>query len=85
MVRRILLIGLPAAVVLALWIFASTRPVRVEVAKLQRGSVRSFVEEEGKTRVIDRFVVSTPVLWLTTACPPALMRRTLSCRAGTSP
>jgi HlyD family secretion protein len=60
-VRRILFIGLPVAIVLALWAFASTRPVRVELAKLQRGPVRSFVEEEGKTRVIDRFVVSTPV------------------------
>lgn len=37
------------------------KPVLVEVALVQRGPLRVTVEEEGKTRVIDRFVLSAPV------------------------
>lgn len=37
------------------------RPVAVEVAAASRGPLRVAVVEEGKTRVKDRFVVSSPV------------------------
>ena len=37
------------------------RPIPVETAIVERGPLRVTVEEEGKTRVIDRFVVSAPV------------------------
>jgi HlyD family secretion protein len=43
------------------WWYAMTRPVPVDVAEVRRGPIRAFVEEEGKTRVIDRYVVSAPV------------------------
>ena len=36
-------------------------PVPVDVAKVTRGSLRVTIEEEGKTRVMDRFVISAPV------------------------
>ena len=37
------------------------QPVVVNVAQAGRGPMRVTVEEEGKTRVIDRFVVSAPI------------------------
>lgn len=37
------------------------RPILVETAVVERGPLLVTVEEEGKTRVIDRFVVSAPV------------------------
>jgi HlyD family secretion protein len=37
------------------------RPVPVELAPIERGPLAVTVEEEGKTRVIDRYVVSAPV------------------------
>jgi HlyD family secretion protein len=37
------------------------RPVLVEVAAVSRGPLQVTVEEEGRTRVKDRFVVSAPV------------------------
>jgi HlyD family secretion protein len=37
------------------------RPVPVDLAPLERGPLTVTVEEEGKTRVIDRYVVSAPV------------------------
>jgi HlyD family secretion protein len=42
------------------WAFLP-RPVSVETQKVSRGPLRVTVEEEGKTRVRDRFVVSSPV------------------------
>jgi len=37
------------------------RPVVVEAVAVERGSLTVTVEEEGRTRVIDRYVVSAPV------------------------
>lgn len=37
------------------------RPVEVEVAKVSRGPLTVHVSEEGKTRIRNRYVVSTPV------------------------
>jgi len=37
------------------------RPVLVELVEAQRGSMTVTIEEEGRTRVIDRFVISAPV------------------------
>jgi HlyD family secretion protein len=36
-------------------------PVRVEAARVERGSMRVTIDAEGKTRVHDRFVVAAPV------------------------
>jgi HlyD family secretion protein len=55
---------LPAAIVLALaglaW-WSSTRPVLVDVRTVAHGDVRESAEEEGRTRVPERFELSTPV------------------------
>jgi len=37
------------------------QPVLVETVKVKRGPLQVTVEEEGKTRVTDRYVISTPV------------------------
>lgn len=37
------------------------RPVMVETAAVERGPLQVTVEEEGRTRVIDRFVLAAPV------------------------
>lgn len=59
--NRILTILLLLLISLAiLWAFLP-RPVPVETAKVSRGPLRVTVEEEGKTRLRDRFVISAPV------------------------
>lgn len=51
-----------AAAVLGGWLWTSSHPVlEVETATLSRGAVREQVEEEGRARVVERFVVSAPV------------------------
>ena len=59
--RTIGLIALAIALLVALaWGFRP-RPVPVEVAAVERGPLRIMVEEEGQTRVKDRYVISAPV------------------------
>jgi len=59
--RTIGLIALAIALLVALaWGFRP-RPVLVEVAAVERGPLRIMVEEEGQTRVKDRYVISAPV------------------------
>ena len=58
--RIILIVLLLLAAMLLLWAFLP-RPVPVETAKVSRGPLRVTVEEEGKARLRDRFVVSAPV------------------------
>jgi HlyD family secretion protein len=55
----VILIVVAGIAVLAWW--STTRPVEVAVAEVVRGTIRSSVEEEGKTRVTERYVVSAPV------------------------
>ena len=60
--RRWFIIAIIAAAVgLAILYGFMPRPVPVETAKVSRGSLQVTIEEEGKTRVRDRFVVSAPV------------------------
>ncbi len=59
--RRVLVITVAAVVVLGLVYGFMPKPVPVEVVTAKRGPLRVTVEEEGRTRVKDRFVVSSPV------------------------
>ena len=53
---------LGAAVLLALIIFGfMPRPVPVETTRVVQGQLRATVNEEGKTRIKQRYVVSAPV------------------------
>src|SRR5512135_227131 len=58
--RIILILLLLLAGLAILWAFLP-RPVSVETAKVSRGPLQVTVEEEGKARLRDRFVVSAPV------------------------
>jgi HlyD family secretion protein len=59
--RRVLVITVGAIVASALVYGFLPKPVSVDAAKATRGPLRVTVEEEGRTRVKDRFVVSAPV------------------------
>lgn len=58
-------IGAIAAMLALTWAF-SPRPVEVEVAKAVVGPFQTTVEEDGKTRLRERYVVSAPLAGLLT-------------------
>jgi len=58
---RVLIIGGVLLVLVALALLLRPAPVRVEVGEVDRGSLQSIVEGEGKTRVRERYVVSATV------------------------
>lgn len=61
-IRRWVVVTAVAVLVVAAVIYGfMPRPVPADVAKTVRGPLSVTVEEEGRTRVIDRFVVSAPV------------------------
>jgi HlyD family secretion protein len=60
--KRWLVIGLVVAAVTLLVVYGyRPQPTLVDIAEVKRGPMRVTVEEEGKTRVRDRYVVSAPV------------------------
>jgi len=59
--RRIVAL-IAVGIVIALLVFVlRPAPVRVAVAGVQRGRLQVTVDEEGHTRVRDRFVISAPI------------------------
>lgn len=61
MLRKVILVLVIGGLVGGFWLFTRTRPLPVDVATIGRGPIRAVVEEEGKTRVRERYVVSAPV------------------------
>ena len=59
--RRILVIAVSVVVVLAVVYGFMPKPVQVDAVSAKKGPMRVTVDEEGKTRVRDRFVISAPV------------------------
>ena len=59
--RRILIITVSVAVIAALVYGFMPKPAQVDMAEAKKGPMRVTIDEEGKTRVKDRFVVSAPV------------------------
>src|SRR5512143_3204347 len=59
--RRVFVITVGVLVALALVYGFMPKPVTVDTVRAARGPLRVTVEEEGRTRVKDRFVVSAPV------------------------
>lgn len=59
--RWLIVIAVVAAVLTMIAYGFLPRPIAVDVAKVSRGSLTITVEEEGKTRVKDRFVISAPI------------------------
>jgi len=59
--RRVFVISVGTIVLLAVAYGFLPKPIPVDVSRASRGPLRVTVEEEGRTRVKDRFVVSAPV------------------------
>lgn len=59
--RWIIVIIITAGVILAIVYGFMPKPVTVDLVKVSRGPLKVTVDEEGKTRVKDRFVLSAPV------------------------
>jgi len=59
--RRVFVIAVGVAVMLLVGYGFLPKAVIVDVAAASRGTLRVSIEEEGRTRVKDRFVVSAPV------------------------
>ena len=59
--RRVFVVTVGVLVTLALVYGFMPKPVTVDTVRAARGLLRVTVEEEGRTRVKDRFVVSAPV------------------------
>jgi len=59
--RWIIVIIITVGVISAIVYGFMPKPVSVDLVKVSRGPLRVTVEEEGRTRVKDRFVVSAPV------------------------
>jgi len=60
--RQWILIGVGSALLVSVFAWAfRPQPVPVEVASVKRASFEESVDEDGKTRVADRYVVSAPL------------------------
>jgi len=59
--RWIIIFGIVIAVIVLLVYGFLPKPANVDTAKVKRGAFSVAVEEEGKTRVKERFVLSAPV------------------------
>lgn len=59
--RRIFLAALAALIAAGLFYGFRPQPVAVDMGAATRGPLRVTVEQEGRTRVVDRYVVSSPV------------------------
>jgi HlyD family secretion protein len=59
--RRVALGGIALAVVLGLYFGFRPRAIEVDAGVAKRGPLRVTVEQEGRTRVVDRYVVTAPV------------------------
>jgi len=57
----LVLIIIAGAVIGVLTIWLRPTPTRVDTAKSSRGSMRVTVDGEGKTRVLDRYLIAAPV------------------------
>ncbi len=61
LIKRIWLYIFLVLIILAIGYGFIPKPVSVETAVVKRGPMRVVIKEEGKTRVINRFIVSAPV------------------------
>lgn len=59
--KHIVAIAIGTIVLVLIGLSLRPTPVEVEIAAVERGPLKVFVEEEGRTRVRDRYVVSAPV------------------------
>jgi HlyD family secretion protein len=55
------LLGGVAVVAVLLFVALRPRPIDVELARVSRGAMRVTVDEEGQTRIRDKFLITAPV------------------------
>ena len=60
-VRRLILIAIALGIGFAIFQAMQTPPIRVDVGAVTRGSLRVTVDEDGKTRIKERYLVSAPL------------------------
>lgn len=62
MLKKLLKIGLPVIVILILFIYGFwPRAILVNTASVQKAPLTLTIEDEGKTRVVDRYIINAPV------------------------
>ena len=61
LVRRILLIGFVVAVAGAIILGLRPAAVEADLAKVVRGEIRETVDQDGRTRLRERYTVSAPL------------------------
>jgi len=59
--RRLPLFGALLVALGLIWLVFRPAPVRVELGRVERGGLVVTVDEEGETRVRDRFVIAAPI------------------------
>jgi len=59
--RRVFLAAIALVIAVGLFFGFRPQPVAVDVGMASRGPLRVSVEQEGRTRVVDRYVISAPV------------------------
>ncbi|MCK6461462.1 MAG: efflux RND transporter periplasmic adaptor subunit [Planctomycetes bacterium] len=59
--RKLLWVAAALALLAAVWFLARPGAVKVDFARVVRGPIRATVDEEGRTRVVERYLVSMPV------------------------
>jgi HlyD family secretion protein len=59
-IPRVLVVVVIAAIILAVALWPS--PIEIDIARVERGAMQVTIDEEGETRVRERFVVSAPVM-----------------------
>ncbi len=59
--KRLVLLALGLAVVAAIALAAAPKPVAVEIGRVEAGTLVVTVNEDGRARVKDRFVISAPL------------------------
>jgi len=59
--RRIFLAAIAMVIAVGLFYGFRPQPVAIDLGTASRGPLRVTVEQEGKTRVVDRYVISAPV------------------------
>lgn len=60
-VRRLVIVLIAAGIIVAIAQALRPQPVRVDVAQVTRGPLRVTIDEDGKTRIRERYVVSAPL------------------------
>lgn len=60
--RRLLMLAIVGGLVAAVVVAMAPQPLPVDVASVRRGSLRVTIDEDGRTRVKDRFVVGAPLM-----------------------